>query len=104
MLSVGIVALGVVAAALIHFAEGFIARWRIRRYLEQRGFTLLAANWRPPRMRQNRYAIVVEYDGREWAGTAFVGGPWTGSVWSRRIEFEWTSESGVPRSASSPSP
>jgi hypothetical protein len=82
---------GAVAGAGVLWVEAIFGRYKLRRYVEARGYRLNTARWRGPLLglRQAQYRVTVERDGRSTAGRAYLGGWFTGPVWSSKIEFDW---------------
>lgn len=81
----------VLAALLVYWLEAMFGRWRLRRYLLAQGTVLTVARWQPSiPFRNARFAIEATNDGHPLQGIAVVGGPWTGPVFSRRLEVNWT--------------
>lgn len=55
------------------------------------GWTLRKAHWRPTiPFRQARFRFDAERDGRRVSGRARLGGYWSGPVFSKSVELDWT--------------
>ena len=51
------------------------------------------ADWRGPMaLRQAQYRIQVEKDGQVFSGRAYLGGWFTGPIWSSKVQFQWDEE------------
>jgi hypothetical protein len=80
----------VLASGTIAWLESLVGRRTLRRFVEKRGYVLRKARWRGPfiSMRQAQFNIELERDNRMVKGRAYVGGPFTGPVFSTRVEFD----------------
>jgi hypothetical protein len=81
----------VLAAVLVAWAEALFGRYKLRRFLERRGYVLLKARWRGPfvSLRQAQFNITLERDKEVFRGRAYVGGMSTGPVFSSTVRFSF---------------
>jgi hypothetical protein len=79
-----------VATGVMWGEAALAGRPKLRRYVQERGYMLRKARWRPtPWKRQAVFDVTLERDGQVFQGLGYVGGFWTGPVWSSRVEFDW---------------
>jgi hypothetical protein len=80
----------VLAASAVAWFEARIGRYKLRRFVEKRGYVLRKARWRGPfiSMRQVQFNVELEREGQMTAGRAYVGGLWTGPVFSTSVTFD----------------
>ena len=86
-----VVLLGLAVNLVIGWLENaLVGRPKLRRFADRQGLTLLTAKWRPMVViRTAMYDVTVQQaDGHRLRGRAYVGGPWTGPVWSSQIELK----------------
>jgi hypothetical protein len=77
-------------AFVLMWLESLLGRWKLRRDLAAQGWELVRARWRPIVFsRTARFRIEAERDDRRELGRAYVGGQWTGPVWSSQVDYEW---------------
>ena len=83
----------IAAAFVLFWLESRLGLWKLKRDLKKQGWRLISARWRMNLWPERRVPFVVEVerecDGRHGTGMAYVGGPWTGPMWSSRVEYEW---------------
>jgi hypothetical protein len=85
----------VLAGLSAAWAESLVGRYRLRRFVEERGYVLRKARWRGPiLLRQAAFNIELERDNQVVTGRAYVGGMWTGPVFSARITFDFDDTEG----------